>query len=202
MQRKSIKAGVIYAITSPYAQPSPIVFLEDGAAGLYTRDRYGSRIRPVPESSTTKARAGRGFDPSIGYAAVVTGSLVYGTEKEAAIEAMRTIDPAAELDRFKASARPAAEMLQFKIIASLGKITEWDQATAAYEAGREADRRRDAERAERNRRTQAAVAALKGHGFLTARRTVESGSEGVAILIDDAERLLEMLASLRTADEG
>lgn len=35
MKRNDIKAGVVYAVKSSYGAPSPIVFLEDGVAGLY-----------------------------------------------------------------------------------------------------------------------------------------------------------------------
>lgn len=49
MKRSSIKAGVVYAVKSSYGPPSPIVFLEDGAAGLYTRGAYGRCRTMDPE---------------------------------------------------------------------------------------------------------------------------------------------------------
>lgn len=195
MQRKDIKAGVIYAVKSSYGQPHPVLFLEDGAAGLYTHERYHyERRRPAYEGA--KARAARGFDPVFGYAAVEPADGGHDRDdRDAVLAAMREVDPVAELERFKAGRNPASEILQFAIISNLGKIAPWDDVLAERELQRQRDRKRTEEANARMARTRAAIDGLRQHGIAGTRiLDYGAGGEGVLIGIADAERLLAMLS--------
>ena len=196
MKRTSIKAGVVYAIKTRYGSPSPIVFLEDGAAGLYGRGNYGrDPYRKLDENSYTKAKRGTGFsESSRGYAAIkVSWS---GDLKDAdAAEQMRAIDPEAELARFLADESPSVSGLAFELVTGLSQIDGlYDEELAAYnarmEAERAADRRKRNESAARTNRITAVIEALSAYGI-----RAKGAWEGkqVELSVDEAEKLLDLL---------
>ena len=195
MKRNDIKAGVVYAIKGSYGPPSPIVFLEDGAAGLYGRRDYGrGPIRQLTENSYTKAKRGSGFsDSARGYAAMQVngGSRIKDAD---AAEAMRAADPAAELVRFLADERPSADGLRFAIITSLNQIGGlYDEELAAYrEAKRAADRRASGERAAIDARAARVTAAVEALSAYCIRAGGDTGGQ-VKLSVDEAEKLLDML---------
>lgn len=152
MKRTDIKAGVVYAIKSSYGAPSPIVFLEDGAASLYQRDPYGKQgIRKLTEDKHTKAKRGSGWSETTrGYAAITAR----WDPKRDALSLLAAIDPASELARFVASESPSVEGLEFSIHYTLSDITGlYADEKAAYDA------RQEAERAARSRKDEAERAA-------------------------------------------
>ena len=185
MQRKAIKAGVIYAIKSDYGSPKPIVFLEDGAAGLYVRDRISRKVRKVTETGHTRARKGIGYlSPDYGYAAIRTR-----LDAADAISLIGSIGPAAMLSRFLADETPGVEGLEFEIVCSLGQIIPWAEAVAEFEGRRDADRKRTAETQARAERQRGIISAFAAFGV----RVSASGSEYVGLRLDEAERLLALL---------
>ena len=187
MKRTSIKAGIVYASKSDHGSPSPVMFLEDGAAGIYSRQRGGS-IRQQTETSYTKAHRGRGWsDESIGYAAVVQDWITPGTKPALLPWAL---DPAAELERFRAGGKPSVPGLKFDIITSLGKIGPWGAAVAEHEA-RLAAKREAEQKAEAGRvRAKAAHDGLRALG-ISAR--LSFSTHRIELDIWEAEKLLDML---------
>ena len=189
MKRTSIKAGVVYAVKpgSDYGTPSPVLFLEDRAAGIYSRKRDGG-VHQHEETSYTKAHKGSGWnDTSIGYAAVVQDWVTSGTDPA---PLPWSLDAAAELARFRAGDKPSVAGLRFDIITSLGKIAPWD-ATVAEQAAREAAREADRAKVAENRdRTEAAREGLRalgidtGYSFSTAK---------IELPVWEVEKLLAML---------
>jgi hypothetical protein len=165
MKRTDIRAGVVYAVRSSYGPPVPVVFLEDGAAGLYGRDSYGRGPYRRLDGNFYKATAGKGLgSPARGYAALERngGS---GIPNADAAELLRAADPVAELARFLADGKPSAEGLRFAIVTSLGQIGgPYDEELAAYSAAKDAERERrrriDEERAAESARRQDIVEAL------------------------------------------
>lgn len=196
MKRNDIRAGVVYAIKSSYGPPSPIVFLEDGAAGLYSRGNYGrGPYRKLEENSHTKARVGKGFsEASRGYA-VMERSAVDDLSHADAAGQMRAANPESELARFLADENPTADGLRFTIVTSLNQISGlYDEELAAYEAQREAeraaDRRKRNEATARSERITAAVEALSAHGI-----RAKGAWEGrqLELSVDEAEKLIALL---------
>jgi hypothetical protein len=198
VKRTDIRAGVIYAVKSSYGAPSPIVFLEDGAAGLWTRERYhAEHIRPATYPGA-KARAPKSFDPPIGYAAVIKS---WGDATPAdVLEALSTLDPATELERFRTGARPHSEALGFTILTTLGQIAgPYDEALAEYEAARKSQREREEEatalQQARRKRVKDARATLAAATGISSGYVQDSyGHDGIFITIEDTERLLALLA--------
>jgi hypothetical protein len=198
MKRTDIRAGVVYAIKSSYGAPAPIVFLEDGAAGLYGRGNYGRGApRKLDEDKYTKARAGKGFsDSDRGYAAIEARRPREITDAAAAL-LMSEINPQAEMSRFLADERPSEEGLRFVIVTSLTQIGGlYDEELAAYEARKEAERaadqRKSDERGARIARIKAAIEALSAYGI---RATGAWGEGQVELSPDEAEKLLALLAA-------
>jgi hypothetical protein len=197
MKRTDIKAGVVYATKSSYGAPAPIVFLEDGAAGLYVRGNYGrGPYRKLAEDKNTKAKGASGYsDSGRGYAAIkisAGGDLNYAE----AAERMSTIDPVVELARFLASERPSAEGLGFDIVTSLSQIGGlYAEEKAAYDSMKAAEqeagqRRREADRAASVRRWNI-VDALNALGI--GARGNSAGK--IELSLDEAEKLLTLLAA-------
>lgn len=195
MKRTDIRAGVVYAVKSSYGPPIPIVFLEDGAAGLYGRGNYGRGApRKLEESKTMKAKRGRGFsDSTRGYAAIARNGGAGASNAEAAA-AMKALDPAAELARFIADEQPSSEILHFRIEPSLNQITGlYDEELAAYEAqreaGRAADRRRQQEKAALAERAGGLQESLSAYG-IRVRRATDGTFE---LSLDEAGKILALL---------
>lgn len=190
MKRKNIKAGVIYAVKSSYGgSPSPVVFLEDGAAGLYRRGHDGTRFVQAAEDKYTKAKKGTGWtETTYGYAAVVRDGTA--TLPGGALGALAAIDASAELERFRTIGRPASGLLRFALITSLARIASWDDAVAEYKAARAADRKRWDETNARTQRQTAVLAGLQDLGLSVSAR--EQGAVGMSL--EAAERLLAMLS--------
>ena len=199
MKRTDIKAGVVYAIKSSYGPPSPIVFLEDGAAGLYGRSNYGQGpIRKLEENKHTKAkagRAGRGFsDSARGYAAINTS---WSSKVSLAdmIGQIRSASPDAELARFLAGKQPSVEGAGFEIVTSLGQIDGlYAEELAAYNARIEAEhaasRRKADEQTALAERIGTAVEGLSAYGI---RAKGAWKSEQVELSADEAEKLVALL---------
>ena len=196
MKRTSIKAGVVYAVKSTCGSPTPIVFLEDGAAGLYGRGNYGrDPYRKFTEDEYTKAKRGSGFsESSLGYAAIKTGWNRNASMPDAA-EQMRGIDPATELARFLADEKPSTDGLEFEIVTGLGQIDGlYDEELAAYnarmEAERAAERRKSDERSAISARVGAVVEALSAYGIRAG--GAWKGAQ-VELPVNEAEKLLAIL---------
>lgn len=189
MQRKNIKAGVIYAVKSSCDSPSPVVFLEDGAAGLYTPAlRGGTRFVQAAESKYAKAKRGTGWNgTTYGYAALVPARIPDAVGE--ALGALREIDASAELERFRTIGRQESGLLRFDLITSLTRIVPWDDAVAEYEATRAADQKRWDEVNARTGRQTAVLAGLRNLGLSVSAR--EQGAVGMSL--EAAERLLAML---------
>ena len=198
MKRTDIRAGVVYAVKSSYGPPSPIVFLEDGARGIYSRSPYGRGAPVERDPKRYKPKRGRGWEGTdCGYAAIRGGS---AREGEAA-ELLRSVDLPAELARFLADKMPTADGLSFEIVTGLGKIDGlYDEELAAYEA------RQEAERAERKREQGEAEAARNRADAITFRLSAfDVDAEAVSkdrehwshivIPVADAEKLLALLAA-------
>ena len=188
MKRTDIKAGVIYASKSSYGPPGIVVFLEDGAAGLYERQRHGAGILKVAENKYTKAQRGSGWSTATrGYAAIVAR----GVTPAEALGLLSTIDPARELEHFKAAGHPSVEGLEFGIRYTLTDISGlYADEKAAYdakEAAEQAARRRKAEadRAASARRRSIAE-ALSTYG-ITAK---DNAAGKIELSLDEAEKVL------------
>lgn len=189
MKRASIKAGVVCAIKpgSDYGTPSPVMFLEDGAAGIYSRQRGGG-FRPEVESAHVKAHKGSGWsDDSIGYAVIEQDWSSPGTDPA---PLPWSLDVAAELERFRAGDRPSIAGLKFDIQTSLAKVALYDDTVAEQEA-RQAARAADRARSDEHRaRVDAAREGLRalgidaGHTFGTAK---------IELPVWEVEKLLAML---------
>jgi hypothetical protein len=200
MKRSDIKAGVVYAVKSAYGPPGPIVFLEDGAAGLYQRDHYSSKVKQLAESKFSKAGRGGAFESGRGYAAVVRDYAAPGPGVKAdPLPAMRALDCAAELERFRAGERPSAAGLRFEIVTSLNQVAGlYDEELAAYEARREAERaanrRKQAENKAARDRADAILDRLNALGV--DGEAVSKGREPwshICISVADAEKFLALL---------
>lgn len=200
MKRKDIKAGVIYAVKNSYGPPSPIVFLEDGAATLFESQRHVSGLyRALPASDYYKAGSGNWARSSRGYAAVTGNGLCTATE---VLAAMREIDPAAELARFqgpKDECRPASKALSFHLVTTLSRIGgPYDEELAAYETAEQAKRERDekdraARRAVRRRADDVRERLGERAGIRSDYVQNAYGKPGVWISLEDAGRLLSLL---------
>ena len=196
MKRSSIKAGVVYAIKSSYGPPSPIVFLEDGAAGLYGRSNYGrGPIRKFDENKHTKAKKGHGLsDSDRGYVAMKV-SWALGISNAGAAERMRAIDPEAGLARFLAGESSSIDGVGFDIVTSLGQIDGlYAEELAAYSARLDAERsagqRKADEQAARAARIAAVIEALSAYGI---RAKGAWKGEQVELSVDEAEKLAALL---------
>jgi len=188
MKRTSIKAGVVYA-TKTAGSPNPVMFLEDGAAGLYSRQRGGG-IHQHEENSYTKARAGQGFSiVSIGYVILKQDWMSAGSQP---LALPWQVDPAAELERFRAGEKPSVKGLTFDIITSLAKIAPWDEATAENEAREAAQREARAKSAESRARIDAAREGLRALGIDTG---YSLGSGKIELPVWEVEKLLALLAA-------
>lgn len=195
MKRTDIRAGVVYAVKSSYGPPSPIVFLEDGAAGLYGRGGYGrGEIRKLEENSYTKAKRGSGFsDSARGYAALKASWQREFSNADAA-QQMSAADPAAELARFLADEKPSAPALEFEIVTSLSQINGlYNEELAAYEAQqqgeREARRRHAEQKAAAAERAVSLKESLSAYGI----RVTMATDEGFFLKLDEADKLLALL---------
>ena len=194
MKRTDIKAGVIYASRSSYGPPGIVVFLEDGAAGLYERQRHGPGVREVEENKYTKAKRGSEWSETTkGYAAIATRRDAEGD----ALALLGAIDPARELERFKAGEHPSVEGLEFDIRYTLtdisGLYAEEKAAYDAKEAAEQAARRRKAE-ADRaaSARRRGIVEALSTYG-ITAK---DNAAGKIELSLDEAEKLLDKVREL------
>jgi len=193
MKRTDIKAGVIYASKSSYGPPGIVVFLEDGAAGLYERQRHGEGIRKVDEKYS-KAKRGSGWSETTkGYAAIVPR----GVTPAEALGLLSAIDPARELERFRATEHPSAEGLEFDIRYTLTDISGlYAEEKAAYDAREAADRaarqrKQEADRAASARR-RSIVEALNAYGIGARDNAVGK----VELSLDEAEKLLDKVREL------
>lgn len=187
MKRTDIRAGVVYAIKHDRGAPSPVMFLEDRAAGIYSRQRGGG-IRQRAEDSRTKAHRGHGFsDETIGYAAVVQDWTTPGTSPA---QPPWNLDPAAELEQFRGGGSPSAQGLRFDLITSLGKVAPWDETVAEDEArraaGQAAREKSDAHRA----RVQAARDGLAEFGIDAG---YSFGNAKIELAVWEVEKLLALL---------
>lgn len=192
MKRTDIRAGVVYAVKSSYGPPSPIVFLEDGARGLYSRGDYGRGAPAERDPRIWKAQRGSGYGKSAcGYAAIRPGS---ARDSDAA-EELGAIDPAAELARFLADQQPAAEGLSFEIVTSLGQISGlYAEELAAYEGMRAAERRRQAENRTARDRADSITDQLSAFGVDgEAVSKDRSHWSHICISVADAEKLIALL---------
>ena len=191
MKRTDIKAGVVYAIRNSYGPPGIVVFLEDGAAGLYSRERHGNRIRQETENKYTKAKRGSGWgETTRGYAAVTARR----DAKREAVSLLSTIDPARELERFRAGEHPSVEGLEFDIRYTLADVSGlYAEEQAAYDAKEAAERaarlrKQEADRAASARR-RGIVEALNAYG-IGAR---DNAAGKVEFSLDEADKLLALL---------
>jgi hypothetical protein len=191
VKRTDIRAGVVYAIKASYGPPSPVVFLEDGAATLfeYVNGRAGYQV--APES----ARAGRGDGypaETYGYAAITGQSAYDAGERAQRAAEMEDIDTADELAAFRGGERPDGEELgqYFTLLTSLNQVCPWDDAVAAYEAKRASDQRRmDAADAMTQRRNEI-ITGLARFGV-----TAACGNPGMVTLdLDEAEKVIGLIA--------
>ena len=194
MKRTDIRAGVVYAVKSGYGPPSPIVFLEDGAAGLYSRGDYGRGAPAERDPRIWKAQRGSGYGTSdCGYAAMIRSG-ASGLMYEDAAAAMAAADPGAELARFLADERPSGEGLMFSIVTSLGQISGlYDEELAAYNAAKEAERARERrlseERAAESARRLGLVEALSAYGI----RARDNSAGKIELSPDEADKLIALL---------
>ena len=189
MKRADIKAGVIYATRSSYGPPAPIMFLEDAAAGIYSRQRDGG-IHQHEENKYTKARKSRGWsDNSIGYAAVV-GAGLYAAAEQDEQTLLSSLDPAAELELFRGGQKPSAVALRFTITTSLSQITDWDDEMARYRARQDADRAKVAASQAKAARRTALMETLADLG-VTSQRSHDP--RYIDISLDEADKLVALL---------
>jgi hypothetical protein len=187
MKRTDIRAGVVYAVKNDRGAPSPIMFLEDRAAGIYSRQRGGG-IRQEQENSYTKAHRASGWSGnSIGYATVVMDWMTAGTNPA---PLPWNIDPATELERFRAGEPPSVPGLRFDITTSLAKIVRWDEAEAENEARQAAEREAAAKSAEARARLDAAREGLRALGIDTG---YSFASYKIELPVWEVEKLLAML---------
>ena len=194
MKRTDIKAGVIYASKNSYGPPGIVVFLEDGAAGLYERQRHGKGIRKVGENKWTKAKRGSGWSETTkGYAAIAGHWDAMGE----VLGLLSAIDPARDLERCLAGEHPSVEGLEFDIRYTLtdisGLYAEEKAAYDAKEAAEQAARRRKAE-ADRaaSARRRGIVEALSTYG-ITAK---DNAAGKIELSLDEAEKLLDKVREL------
>lgn len=190
MKRTDIRAGVVYAVKASYSRPSPVVFLEDSAAGLYQRGSRGdSGFTQVTESAYTKAKRGTGWNGvTYGYAAVVPADRYVND----ALSVLRGIEATAEIERFRTTGKPSSGHLRFDLITSLTRIAPWDEAIAEYEAAEAADRKRREDADARRRRASKALKAFRERCGITGE--FDCGGAVITFDIEDAERLLALLA--------
>jgi hypothetical protein len=191
VKRTDIKAGVVYAIKAAYGPPSPVVFLEDGAATLFEHVDVRAGYQVAPGGAT--AGRGRGYPArTYGYAAI-TGQQAYddGARARRAAE-MRGIGTSAELAAFRTGGRPDGEELgqYFTLLTSLNQVCPWDDAVAAYEAKRASDQQRmDAADAMTQRRNEI-ITGLACLGI-----TAACGRPGMVTLdLDEAEKVIRLIA--------
>jgi hypothetical protein len=193
MLRKDIKAGTVYAEVSKYGRPSPVVFLEDGAATVW--------VQPYSMSSDSsyhacgaaeKPKRERGWSGrSQGYAAARGDA-----------EALEGLDTAAELEAFKMRRAPSREGLRFELVYSLGQVsgpyaqavTEYEARAAAEEAAREQAR---AEERDHDARLHAVSAGLSEFGIRSRAATSILGADLLGLDVENAERLLALLREKR-----
>jgi hypothetical protein len=190
MKRADIKAGVVYAIKASYGPPSPVVFLEDGAATLYEhRDAGGYEALPA----TYKASAGRGWSqPSRGYAVVqAPGSRPHiAGQRTEALAALAGVDTAAELAAFR-TGRRAESGLSSSLLTSLNQVVPWDDAIAEYDAKQAADAKRVFEADALTQRRAEVIAAFAAIGI----KAMTSGPGVVLLSLDEAGKLLRLVAA-------
>lgn len=187
MKRTDIRAGVVYAIKSSYGPPGAVVFLEDGAAGLYERQPHGAGVRKLEENRYTKAKRGSGWSETTkGYAAIVA--------PVAALDVLAAINPARELERFLANERPSSDDLEFSIRYTLTDVSGlYAEEKAAYDAkeaaDREARRRKDEAARAASARRRSILEALDAYG-IGAR---DNAAGKIELSLDEADKLIAML---------
>jgi hypothetical protein len=189
MKRTDIRAGVVYAVKSSYGSPAPVMFLEDRAAGLYSRAQAGG-IRQHEENSHTKARRGQGFGSyNIGYVILKQDWMSAGTEP---LPLPWQVDPDAELERFRAGEKPSVKGLTFDIITSVAKIAPWDATVAVAEAREAAETEARAKADAGRAKARAACDALLALGV---NAKLSFGSHKIELDIWEAEKLIALLAA-------
>ena len=196
MKRKDIKAGVVYAEVSRFGPPSPVVFLEDGAATVWLEPHSLARRNTDPYIAcgpAEKPNRGGWAGRSAGYAAVLG-------DAETLLEGL---DATVELEAFKTRRPPSREGLRFALVFSLAKIAgPYAEAVAAYEQeqAREAEAFRERARRtyEAEKRSDEAIAALRNLGFSAQ----SAGLDLVSITIEDAERLIAVLREAAATAAG
>lgn len=223
MKRTDIKAGVVYAVHSSYGSPKPVVFLQDGAAGLFQHQRGGGAPRDVTGSRGVKAGKGSFYAPGgTGYAAVVPsrfGDFAEMPYKER-VQALYSLDIAAELARFKDGKEPLGSGMQFEIITSLTKVRgEYEAESAAYEKKAKDDRAasdaRDLAVRQLHDRARAAAAQLTTQASLwsdeegfdhlgVSATSIRAGQRPslITMPVGDAELLARLLGRLRDAHDN
>ena len=198
MKRTDIKAGVIYASKNSYGPPGIVVFLEDGAAGLYERQRHGKGIRKVDENKWTKAKRGSGWSETTkGYAAIAG----HWDAKGEVLGLLSAIDPARELERFLAGEHPSVEGLEFDIRYTLTDISGlYAEEKAAYDAAQAAERAARTRKAEADRAASArrlgVIQALSDYGINAGSN--EKGN--ITLSPDEAEKLLALIVTAKEGD--
>lgn len=201
MKRTDVEAGVIYAVKNSYGPPGIVVFLEDGAAGLYQRERHGAGIRQLIENKTTKAKRGQGWSETTrGYAAIEGR---WDANKSEVLDLLAAIDPATELERFKANEQPSVDGLSFEIRYTLTDVSGlYADEKAAYDEAKEAERAADRHRAEQKaaaaERAGDLLESLSAYGI----RLVRATDEGFFLKLGEADKLLALLREYAPSPEA
>lgn len=200
MRATEIQPGVVYA----YRNSSglyPIVFLARADRDhLYrSADRFRQPGTPAFQKAPAGAKPHRGtrISGTCGYPVVVG----YGAETgETTVEALTVVDLA---DFEAATTGGVVDGLAFDLVTSLGRVVgPWQEAVAAEAAARQewdtaAAREREARQAAQQRTTDL-VEAFAGFG-VTAQPDNPQRPAGVVIGLDEADRMLKLLALLKLA---
>jgi hypothetical protein len=195
MRKQDIKPGVLYAWKrgrSEFDEPHPIVFLNTPADGeLYAKT---SHHRPPGTPAFIRAREGAtphrvSFGSDVGYPAVR-----FHRDAEGNPSSLLAIT----LDDFTATAGGIQAGREFVLITSLAAIAgPWDEVKAARDAQKRADaERRDRERTEADAsRTRAidVLTALQAYGIEASRIAAYGKVDSVSLPLAEAEKLIAVL---------
>ncbi|GHE41949.1 hypothetical protein GCM10017673_50170 [Streptosporangium violaceochromogenes] len=201
MRAADIKPGAVYAHRAGSGRLYPVVFLAraDRNHLYWTTDRFRPPDAPAFQKASggAKPRRGTGIDRTCGYPAVVGYGVASG---ETTVEALTKVTLA---DFEAATTTGVVDGLSFNLVTSLGQIVgPWQEAVAAEAAARQeqqavAAREWEARQAAQQRATEL-VEAFAALG-VSARADNPGQPAGIVVSLDEADRMLKLLALLKLA---
>jgi hypothetical protein len=202
MKKADIAPGVVYAYSTRRdgLWPEPIVLLAAPADGVLYSERYSpGDNESVYIKALPGAHAGSDYlHKTTGYPAVMFAS--HHDEDPARLLQVT-------LGTFEAATNAwTRDGLHLMVIAHLAAIVgPWEEVVASQEAARQAEQERTDRQAQHDRenraRASAVIAALSRAGIKAGGVSQYGAVTSIPLPLDEAEKLVALLASLRTDQE-